>query len=542
MFGGRSRRFRHDPHLAVFLAPTPIPGGVLRKCRPIAHTWGIGSAEVGGPPRQSQIMKLSILMPVYNERTVVEPCVSQVLTAPLPENLERELVIVDDCSTDGTFAILERLAAAFPQIRLYRHEQNRGKGAAVRTAIEKASGDFSLVQDADLEYDPSEYPRLLRPLLDGHADAVFGSRYLVGEQTRVLLFWHSVINKCLTLVSNMFCNLNLTDMETCYKVFRTDLLKSIPIRSNRFGFEPEIVMKSAKRKLRIYEVPISYHGRTYEEGKKIGWKDGVKALGVVLKYWLIDDLYATPYGRGVLNNLTGTPQYLSWLARTLRPYVGDAVLEVGAGIGNITGRLMGRRLLYVAAEKDSLYLHALRNRFLRTPNVTVQQLDPEAPQDLAGLENCFDTVLCLNVLEYQQDPGLVLEALRATLKPGGIVLILAPQSPKLFGSLDRSMGHRRRFRASHARQLLESHGFIVDRVRHFNRAGTPPWWLYGKIAGSRKISKLVLKIFDKTVWIWSRVDRLLPWPGLSLIVVAHTNGGTADSRVACELNKTSSTN
>jgi len=229
-------------------------------------------------------MKLSILMPVYNERTVVERSISGVLTAPLPENMERELVIVDDCSTDGTSAILERLAAAFPQIRLFRHPKNRGKGAAVRTAIEKATGDFSLIQDADLEYDPNEYPRLLRPLLDGHADAVFGSRYMAGEQTRILPFWHSMINKGLTLVSNMFCNLNLTDMETCYKVWRTDLLKSIPIRSDRFGFEPEITMKSAKRKFRIYEVPISYHGRTYEEGKKIGWKDGFRALYAIAKY------------------------------------------------------------------------------------------------------------------------------------------------------------------------------------------------------------------------------------------------------------------
>src|SRR5712691_11793082 len=284
-------------------------------------------------------------MPVYNERTVVERCISLVLTAPIPENMERELVIVDDCSTDGTFAILQRLAGAFSQIRLYQHSRNQGKGAAVRTAIEKASGDFSLIQDADLEYNPSEYPRLLRPLLDGHADAVFGSRYMAGEQTRVLPFWHSMINKCLTLISNMFCNLSLTDMETCYKVFRTDLLKSIPIRSDRFGFEPEIVMKSAKRNLRIYEVPISYHGRTYEEGKKIGWKDGIKALGVIFKFWLIDDLYATMYGRAFLNNLTGTPQYLNWLVRVLRPFMGDTVLEVGAGIGNISARLMSERLL-----------------------------------------------------------------------------------------------------------------------------------------------------------------------------------------------------
>src|ERR1700691_5353148 len=178
-------------------------------------------------------MKLSILMPVYNERTVVERCITLVLAAPLPENMERELIIIDDCSTDGTFAILERLAAAYPEIRLFQHAKNSGKGAAVRTAIGHATGDFSLIQDADLEYDPAEYTRLLRPLLDGHADAVFGSRYMAGEQMRVLLFWHTMINKGLTLVSNMFCNLNLTDMETCYKVFRTDLLKSIPIRSDR---------------------------------------------------------------------------------------------------------------------------------------------------------------------------------------------------------------------------------------------------------------------------------------------------------------------
>jgi glycosyltransferase involved in cell wall biosynthesis len=469
-------------------------------------------------------MKLSILMPVYNERTVVERCISLVLTAPLPENMDRELVIVDDCSTDGTWKILQRLAEGFPQIRLYRHEKNRGKGAAIRTAIGYAAGDFSLIQDADLEYDPSEYPRLMRPLLDGHADAVFGSRYMAGEQTRILLFWHSMINKGLTLVSNMFCNLNLTDMETCYKVFRTDLLKSLPIRSDRFGFEPEIVMKSAKRKFRIYEVPISYHGRTYEEGKKIGWKDGLKAFGVIFKFWLIDDLYAAPYGRGVLNNLTGTPQYLSWLARKLRPFVGDNVLEVGAGIGNLAGRLMSRRLLYVAAEKDPLHLHALRNRFLRTPNVVVQRIDPEAPEDFAGLENCFDTALCINVLEYMNDPAAVLQSLNTTLKPGGAVVVLVPNGPALFGSLDRSLGHKRRFHAMQMQKLLEGQGFIMERVFQFNRAGAPPWWAYGKLFGSRSINKPVLKLFDKTVWIWRRLDRIMPWPGLSLILVARKPG------------------
>jgi glycosyltransferase involved in cell wall biosynthesis len=472
-------------------------------------------------------LKLSILIPVYNERAVAERSISGVLAAPLPEEIDRELVIVDDCSTDGTWAILERLAASFPQIRLFRHEKNAGKGAAVRTAISHATGDFALIQDADLEYDPAEYPRLLRPLLDGHADAVFGSRYMAGEQTRILPFWHSMINKGLTLVSNMFCNLNLTDMETCYKVFRTDLLKSVPIRSDRFGFEPEITMKSAKRKFRIYEVPISYHGRTYEEGKKIGWKDGLKALGVILKFWLIDDLYAAPYGRGVLNNLTGTPQYLSWLARKLRPHVGDSVLEIGAGIGNITGRLMSRRVLYVAAEKDPLHLHALRNRFLRTPNVVVQQLDPEKPEGIASMERCFDTVLCVNILEYVNDPAAVLEALRRTLKPNGVIVVLVPQGATLFGTLDRRLGHKRRYAAAEARRAMEEQGLTVEKLYQFNKAGTLPWLMYSRVFSSGRINKPVLKIFDKTVWLWRRIDALLPWRGLSLILVARNAAGPA---------------
>jgi glycosyltransferase involved in cell wall biosynthesis len=466
-------------------------------------------------------VKLSILIPVYNERSVVERSLEQVLSAPLPEAMDRELIIVDDNSTDGTGAILEKIAADEPRIRLIRHHANLGKGAAVRTAIQHAAGDFCIVQDADLEYDPSEYSHLLRPLLDGHADAVFGSRYLVGQQTRVLPFRHSMINKFLTLLSNMFCNLNLTDMETCYKVFRTDILKSIPIRSNRFGFEPEIVMKSAKRNLRIYEVPISYHGRTYEEGKKIGWKDGVRALGVILHFWLIDDLYAEAYGRGTLNNLTGTPRYLSWMARMLRPYIGDSVLEIGAGIGNVTSRLMARRLRYVAAESDPLYLHALRNRFLRTPNVTVRSLNPANPADFDELEGSFDTALCLNVLEHLEEPSVTIAALHKTLLPGGRLLVLVPQNPKLYATIDETLGHKRRFGFEELRRLMETKGFRVERVHHLNKTGTPAWWLYGRVLRQRYISKLTLKLFDKTVWLWRRVDGIFPWPGLSLIVVAR---------------------
>jgi len=466
-------------------------------------------------------MLLSILIPVYNERTVVERSLAGVLAAPLPENMDRELVIVDDCSTDGTSDILDRLAALEPRIRLFRQTVNQGKGAAVRRAILEAQGDFCLVQDADLEYDPSEYPRLLKPLLDGHADAVFGSRYLAGEQTRVLPFWHSMINKGLTLASNMFCNLNVTDMETCYKVFRTDLLKSIPVRSNRFGFEPEITMKVSKRKLRVYEVPISYHGRTYEEGKKIGWKDGIKALGVVLYFWIIDDLYVETYGRGLLNSLTGTPQYITWITDVLRPHLGDTVFEIGAGLGNLTGRLMGRRLRYVAAEKDALYLHALRNRFLRTPSVTVCELDPDDPAGYAPWKEQFSSALCVNVLESVEDPARVLASLRSTLKPGGALVVMAPQGQGLWSALDRGMGHKRRFAEGELRQMLESLGFRIERERQMNKLGALSWWIVGKVFQRTRMSRPALKLWDKTVWFWRRVDGFLPWRGLSLIIVAR---------------------
>jgi glycosyltransferase involved in cell wall biosynthesis len=468
-------------------------------------------------------MLLSILIPVYNERTVVERSLALVLSAPLPENMDRELVVVDDCSTDGTSEILERLAASEPRIRLFHQSVNQGKGAAVRRAIQEAQGDFCLVQDADLEYDPTEYPKLLQPLLDGRADAVFGSRYLAAAQTRVLPFWHTMINKGLTLVSNMFCNLTVTDMETCYKVFRTNLLKSIPIRSNRFGFEPEITMKVSKRKLRIYEVPISYHGRTYEEGKKIGWKDGVKAFGVILYFWLIDDLYVESYGRGLLNSLTGTPQYLSWITRLLRPHLGDTVLEIGAGLGNLTGRLMGKKLRYVAAEKDPLYLDALRNRFLRTPSVTVCELDPDCAESFASWEHQFETALCVNVLESVDDPAAVVRSLRGCLTTRGSLIVLVPQGKALFGTLDLGMGHKRRFAAQELREILTSSGLKVEREHQLNKLGAVSWWIVGKVFRQSKMSRPVLKLWDKTVWFWRRVDGLLPWKGLSLVVVARAS-------------------
>jgi glycosyltransferase involved in cell wall biosynthesis len=222
-------------------------------------------------------------MPVFNEVGTVEKIIHRVRSIPL----EKEIIIVDDHSTDGTVDLLKKIASDHDHIKVYYHDRNRGKGAALRTGFAQVNGDVIIIQDADLEYDPREYPSLLAPIEDGRADIVYGSRFLGGPH-RVLFFWHYAGNKFLTLLSNALNNLNLTDMETCYKVFRKDVLKGLSLKSNRFGFEPEFTMKVAKRKYRIYEVPISYSGRTYEEGKKINWKDGVAAIYTILRYRFFD--------------------------------------------------------------------------------------------------------------------------------------------------------------------------------------------------------------------------------------------------------------
>lgn len=231
--------------------------------------------------------KLSIVIPVYNEGPTIHLILDKIKEVELPNGIEKELILVNDCSTDNTVESIEKYRAGNPEmnIQFYQHEVNKGKGAALHTGISKAKGEFLVIQDADLEYDPQEYHILLKPILRGEADVVYGSRFMGGNPHRILFFWHTIGNKFLTFLSNMLSNLNLTDMETCYKVFETKTIQGLSLKENRFGFEPEVTAKIARvPKIRIYEVGISYYGRTYEEGKKIGWKDGVRAIYCILKY------------------------------------------------------------------------------------------------------------------------------------------------------------------------------------------------------------------------------------------------------------------
>jgi 2-polyprenyl-3-methyl-5-hydroxy-6-metoxy-1,4-benzoquinol methylase len=470
-------------------------------------------------------LKLSVIIPVYNERFLVRELIGRVLAVAVPEIRELELVVVDDGSTDGSLETLRQLAAQHPdRIRLLEQGTNQGKGAAIRRGIAAATGDLVLFQDADLEYDPRDYGRLVRPFIEDGADVVYGSRFLPSERRRVLYFRHTLGNRFLTLLSNVFTDLNLTDMETCYKVFRAPLIKSLPIRSNDFAMEPEITAKVAKRECRLFEVPISYLGRTYREGKKIGLKDAWKAVRAILRFWLVDDLYAEDeYGSHILHSLERAQRFNHWMADTIAPEVGARVLEIGAGIGNLTNELLPRDL-YLASDINPHYLAYLENLALGKPYLRVGRLDLQDEAAFAGLAGQFDTVVCLNVLEHVADPMRALRNMRSALGPGGRLVLYVPQGQWLYSRLDEVLGHRCRYGKEQLTAELRAAGFALESVRDFNRISVPGWWLNGKLLRRREFGRLQLKLFNMALPLLRGLDPLLPTPGLGIIAIATREG------------------
>ncbi|MBI4906413.1 MAG: glycosyltransferase [Acidobacteria bacterium] len=463
---------------------------------------------------------LSILVPLYNEEEFVGELLQRVCDAPLPGGLRREVIVVDDGSTDTSVDLVQMMAAKHREILLIRHERNQGKGAAIRTALQHAQGEFSIIQDADLEYNPCEYGKLLKPLLDGRADAVFGSRFVVSGERRVLYFWHALANSFLTTACNIVSDLNLTDMETCYKAFRTALVQSIPLRSNRFGIEPELTIKLAKREARIYEVPVSYHGRTYAEGKKIGLRDAFAAVAVILRYWLSSDIYRHA-GPEILEAFSGAVRFNQWMADTIRPYTGESILEIGSGIGNLTRQLIARRKRYVASDIDQHHLDRLQARFHHRPNFECRLCDLGNPDHFNELENSVDTVICLNVLEHVADDHLGARNIFRTLLPGGRAIVLVPQGQWAYGKIDEALGHYRRYSHQQLRECMQGAGFTVERILDFNRISLPGWYLNGKILGRATVSPFQLKFFDRLVWLWRIIDAAIPWGPTSIIVIAR---------------------
>ena len=480
------------------------------------------SAKVANNPDLSSF-RLSVLVPVYNERHVVEASLRRVLALSDDLISSLEVIVVDDQSTDGTWPVLERLAAQESRIVLLRNERNSGKGAAIRKAIAHSTGDITIIHDADLEYDPSDIPSLLVPFAKEGADAVFGSRYISAPYRRALMHRHTTINKMLTNASNWLTDLNLTDLETCYKAIKTDLLKSIPLRSNDFRFEVEITFKLAKRRARVFEAPIRYLPRTREEGKKIRARDGLLALMSMFRFWLIDDLYnEDEYGSRILSELEHARRFNYWMGKTLRPLIGDRVLEIGAGIGTLTNQFIPREL-YLASDINPHYLRYLESYSFGKPYLHVLNIDAGESEQFVGLEAKFDTALMINVLEHVPDPEVALRNLWSTLEPGGRAIILVPQHPALYGSLDEVLQHRERYTPSKLEGALTRAGFQVEKIFDFNRASVPGWWLNAKLLRRKKFSRVQLKLLDVAMPILSRIDRIWPWSGLSIIGVGVKN-------------------
>lgn len=475
---------------------------------------------------------ISILVPAYNEEDCVTAALEGVLAAPLPEGWTSEILVVDDGSNDGTGDVLEQIVQRHPErVRLFRHKRNRGKGAAIRTALAGARGEFTIIQDADLEYDPRDYCALLEPLIEERADAVYGTRFAVGGERRVLYFWHSLANHLFTNFINLMADLNLTDVWTCYKAFRTTLLKSIPLRSDGFGFEPEITIKLAQRQVALYETPIRYHGRTFEAGKKMRGRYALMALISSLRFLLSRDIYVE-HGPEILDTLAGAQRFNRWMADTIRPWIGQRVLEIGAGIGNLSRHLAPGRKLYWTGDIDEEHIARIRQRLAHRPNFRAMRLDLANPEDFAGIRLSVDTVVCLNVLEHVEDDRQSLRNIFDSLVPGGRAILLVPEDMGLYGELDRVLGHHRRYSRDEFSARISEAGFHIERVFGFNRVTRPGWWFNGRVLRRRRFSRLQLALFDRLVWLWRRIDRLLPWPGVSLIAIARKPESVSGSESA----------
>jgi glycosyltransferase involved in cell wall biosynthesis len=469
------------------------------------------------PPIRSQPL-LSILMPVYNEARTLRTIVGRVLNSPV--GLPIELVCVDDGSRDGSPEILDALAAADPRIRVFRQPKNMGKGAAIIAAIHHMRGDIGLIQDADLEYDPADYPALVAPIVQGKADAVFGSRFASAGQRKILLYWHGVANKALTWMTNVLNDINLTDMETCYKAVRADVLKQTPLQSQRFGIEPELTTKLAQWNIRLYEVPVSYHGRSVAEGKKIGWKDAFSAVWTLFKYRFIDDRFTTHDGYYVLQSMRRARGLNRWILQQFRPFIGDRVLEAGCGIGNFTELLLDRRRL-VCVDNDPLYVEMLNWRLGHLENVRTLKLDLADAAAYAQVnDEAVDTIVCLNVLEHIKADEDVLRAYFDLLRPGGHAIILVPAHMWLYGPCDAAIGHERRYSQTELHTKMQSAGFEIVQLGEFNRLGVPGWW-FNKRLGRRDINPRQMRLFEWLLPIAKSAEALKLGPGLSLIGVGR---------------------
>ncbi|MBM3673539.1 MAG: glycosyltransferase [Actinobacteria bacterium] len=482
---------------------------------------------------------LSVVVPCYNEEQTVEVVLTRVLDSPYV----REVVVVDDGSTDATLECIGRVKDE--RVRCLVQPINLGKGAALRRGFAEATSEYVIVQDADLEYDPTEYREVLGPLIAGEADVVYGSRFLSGRPHRVLYYWHSVGNKVLTTASNMFTNLNLSDMETCYKAFRREVIQSLELEEDRFGIEPEITAKIAAAGWRVYEVGISYAGRTYDQGKKIGWRDGIRAVYGIARYskaWSgmrarldrAPDRTLTPADfdaadvalTDVLASLEGADNYSDWIASMVEPHLGAELLEIGAGHGELTERLQRNGRIVTATDLSKRCVEELEERFSAYPNVQVRHADVA---DL-GEGHQYSTVILVNVLEHIDDDERALAEVRSLLEPGGRLCVFVPAFEGLYSDFDRRIGHLRRYRRSQLVSAFDRAGYRIVEARYVNTVGALAWWLFARQLGQVPTQSGAAQVYDRLVVPWLRrleQDRTLRF-GQSLLCVGERRNDCDD--------------
>jgi glycosyltransferase involved in cell wall biosynthesis len=455
-------------------------------------------------------MKLSIVIPVYNE----EHTFLELLRWVREEKHHKEIIIVDDCSTDGTREILQTLEGE-SDVKVFYHAKNKGKGAAIREGFKHVTGDIVIIQDADLEYYPDEYAQLIKPILDGKADVVFGSRFLGAH--RAHMYWHMLGNQTINLITNVVLNTCLTDMMTCYKAFKVDVLKSLDLHADRFGIEPEITAEVFRRGYKVYEVPISYNARDYDEGKKIKWTDFFKCV-----YWLFrGSMRSDDTGRDTLLRMRVMKNTNAWIMRMLKPYLGGKVLELGSGIGTFSLRIVKHCAHLTVSDIDDRHVKTLKERFIGSRKVDVQKVDATQVDDVI-LTDAYDAVVALNMMEHVLNDEAMLKGVNHVLKPGGKLLLLVPANQWLYGSMDEALSHFRRYEISELHGKLERAGFTVKDNKYMNAVAVFGWYFNYKVLKRKTLPLNSIKILDAFVPYISFFESILP-PlfGLSIFAVAE---------------------
>jgi glycosyltransferase involved in cell wall biosynthesis len=453
---------------------------------------------------------LSVVIPVYNEINTLLEILKRVEAVPI----EKEIIIVDDGSTDGTRDLLRRLKRK--NTKVFFNQKNRGKGFSIRRGFKHVSGQIVVIQDADLEYFPDEFPFLIKKILEGKADVVYGTRFLGSH--RVFNFYHYLGNKLINSIANFLYNTNLSDFMTCYKAFRVDALRRLKLRADRFGIEAEITAQIFKKQLRVYEVPISYDGRGYDEGKKITWKDFFRSL-----YWLlkcrfeIDDV-----GHDTLQRMRLMKNNNRWTFDLLKPFLGESILEIGSGIGSFSRFLAVLNKKLVLTDINKGYLDYLKRRFISHPKIKVisHNITSKPTQKLLDLK--IDTILAINVLEHIKADRQALKNIHQILVKKGRLILVVPALEVLYGSLDQELNHQRRYQKEEIQKRLVSQGFTIEKIFFHNLLASFGWFINSRLLNRKILSGIQASLLDKITPLLASLERNISIPfGLSLIVIAR---------------------